>query len=43
VRAISMAWEVFSSSVRRTVALLVWPAAIAASREDLKDNKCERR
>jgi hypothetical protein len=38
-----MAWEVLSSSVRRTVALLVWPAAIAASRETLKDSKCERR
>jgi hypothetical protein len=41
--AISMAWEVLSSSVRRTVALLVSPAAIAASRETLNDSRCERR
>ena len=42
-RAISIAWDVLSSSVRRTVALLVWPAAMAASSEVLKDSKCERR
>lgn len=35
LRAISIAWDVFSSSVRRTVALLVSPAAVAASSEDL--------
>lgn len=38
-----MAWEVLSSSVRRTVALLRSPAATAASRECLKDRRCERR
>ena len=29
--------------MRKTVALLVWPAATAASREYLNDNRCERR
>jgi hypothetical protein len=32
-----------SSSVRRTVALLACPAAMAASSETLKDRRCERR
>lgn len=35
VRASSMAWEVLSSSVRRTVALEVSPACIASAREFL--------
>lgn len=43
VRASSMAWEVFSSSVRRTMALLVSPLEMAASRACLWDRRCERR
>ena len=43
IRAISMASELLSSLVRRTLAVLSWPAKIARSREHLKDNRCERR
>lgn len=43
VRANSMACDVLSSSVRRTVALLVSPLAIAASIDCLWDKRCERR
>lgn len=42
-RASSMAWELFSSSVRRTVALLVRPVARASWRDFLKERRCERR
>lgn len=38
-----MAWDVLSSSVRRTVALLVSPAVIAASRDLLTERRRERR
>lgn len=38
-----MACDVFSSSVRRTVALLVSPIASAASMDVLNDNKWESR
>lgn len=43
VSAISMAWDVLSSSVRRTVALLSSPAIRASSRDCLKESKCDRR
>ena len=43
VSANSIACEVLSSSVRKTVALLVSPAAIAASREFLYDRRWESR
>jgi hypothetical protein len=43
VRACSMAWDVLSSSVRRTVALIVSPIARADLIEALNDKRCERR
>ncbi len=39
VRASSMACEAFSSSTRRTVAVLVWPAATAVLSEFLYEGR----
>ena len=43
VKASSIAWDVFSSSVRSTEALEIWPRERAVAMDDLKERRWERR